>query len=150
MYTSYYVKAILKPKYVEYVTMFTKEHQWDEDQGPECIKAWHEFQKKHEQYHEVEDQYLYLNRIPMGLPSPWWGSECIVYEGNDEDSSDMVHWWTFSGELKNKHMEIEYFMQHIVTELTSKISLCWTCHETQSLFVEHKDDVIRKGNMTLS
>ena len=149
MYTSYRVKVILKPEYVAMVQTFTKEHQWCEEGAPECIKQWHAFQRNNGTYKEIENKEVFHNRIPLGLPSPWWGSECIVYEGSHDTTHEDVVWWSFSGEMKNIHGEIEYFIQHVLTHLAISIPLCWTCHETDSVFVEHTEDVIRSGKMKI-
>lgn len=153
-YTSYRVKAILKPEYVDMVRTFTKEHQWCEDTAPQCIKDWHFFQNANGTCKEMEiddgqTKTVYDNRIPLGLPSPWWGSECIVYEGIDETTNEEITWWSFSGEMKNTHGEIEYFLQHVLTHIAVSIPLCWTCHETASVFVEHTEDSIRSGKMKI-
>lgn len=157
MYTSYRVKAILKPEYVDLVRIFTSEHQWNEEDAPKCIKQWHEFQRTNGTCKVMKgdcddepDRTVYDNRIPLGLPSPWWGSECIVYENMNDDTQEDVMWWSFSGEMKNMHGEIEYFMQHVITDLASSIPLCWTCHENESVFVQHTEDMIRSGKMKLT
>lgn len=148
LYTSYRVKAILKPQYVPHVQRFCDTRHWcspDEDnvQYPQCILDWVVYQN--EKNAETSQSHKTIG-IPIGLPSPWWGSECIVYEGCREDSEDYdntVYWWSFSGELKNTCGQFQHFMHHVVSEMCDEIPLCWTCREDESMFVQHKEQDIR-------
>lgn len=146
MYVSYRVRASLKPEYVEYVIKFVDEHQWSCEDQPQCITLWHTFLKSHGKYkiNEEGDIISYENRVPFGLPSEWWGCECVVFE--DEFG---VHWWSFSGELKNDAGDLQYFLQHVLSELCYEIPICWTCKEGDILFTTHEEHNVRKGYITL-
>jgi hypothetical protein len=134
-YTSYKVKGILKPKYVQIVKDFCTCHQWQVSENtPKCIAEWLRYQDSISAFKIIDGVKFYSNRIPFGLPSPWWGSECIVYE--DHTMNDMW-WWSFSGEMKNTHAQIEQFIHCVVGQLCSSIDIFWTCKETESQFTTH-------------
>ena len=140
MYTSYRVKGVIKPEYVELVKDFMQNHQWDVENAPPCIQRWHRFLEDIGSVKRGDDQSIiaYHNRIPFGLPSPWWGNECIVYEDYDSDNV----WWSFSGEMKNDRQQIEYFMEHVMSELCSTVPLYWTCDEDDDVFRKHATPVL--------
>lgn len=153
MYTSYRVKGVVRPCYVKYVEKFLKEYQWDEEEAPDglvkVIKEWHAFQRQHDSFKVIDGKAFYANRIPLGLPSPWWGAECVMYEAYDilsateQEHTVPPHILSISGELINKHHMIEFFMTNVMSELCSSIILCWTCDEDATMFTEHKEVDIR-------
>lgn len=140
MYVSYRIRGALKPEHVAYVSKFVKEFQWSEQDTPPCISRWHAFLKDHGKYKVMDNVVFYENRIPFGLPSEWWGCECVVYE--DEFGTS---WWSFSGEMKNDCKELEFFTTHVVCELCYHIPICWTCKEGDTLFTTHNESDVRDG-----
>lgn len=138
-YTSYKVKGILKPQYVGIVQRFCRDHQWNATgdspgANPRCIQEWISFQDTVHAYKVIDGRKYYNNGIPIGLPSPWWGSECIVYEDHTHDNT---WWWSFSGETKNEHAQIEQFVHCVVGQLCSRVDIFWTCKESETCFTTH-------------
>ena len=134
MYTSYRVKAIIKPAYVRYIQDFCSNRVWSSDGQPSCITEWQMYQDSIGAFKVIDDIKYYHNAIPLGLPSALWGSECIVYE---DDTHSNVWWWSFSGEMKNTNAQIEQFLHCVVCRLCRSVQLCWTCNEDDTLFTEH-------------